>query len=54
MKDFFNIFTKTEKVFLVMFFLWILMLDPKDMSILTVINCFLLPITLIRLANKYI
>lgn len=53
MKEFFNIFTKTEKIFIVAAFLWILTLDVHHMSIITIANCIGLPIILICLAKKY-
>lgn len=53
MKEFLNIFTKFEKIFIVAAFIWILTLDVHDMSIITIVNCILLPIILIELAKKY-
>ena len=53
MKEFFKIFTKFEKIFIVAAFFWILTLDVHDMSIITIINCILLPIVLIEFAKKY-
>lgn len=52
-KEFFNIFTKFEKIFIIAAFIWILTLDVHDMSIITIVNCILLPIILIELAKKY-
>ena len=53
MKKFFSIFTKKEKIFIVVAFLWILTLDVHHMSIITIGNCILLPIILIGIAKKY-
>ena len=54
MKEFFNIFTTTEKTFIVAAFLWILTLDIHHMSIVTIVNFILFPIILIKIAKKYV